>query len=217
MPAPFDLLPLFGKGILVTLQLAAASAALAFAISFLAGLGRLSKFRALRAATATYVEAFRGSSLLVQMFWFMYAFSILLEVRSMPPFLAGTLAIGLNYGAYGSEIVRSALKAVPRGQTEAGIALNFTPVQRMRLILLPQAFRIMLPSFGNLLIELLKATSLASLITIGDMMYRANVINNTLYRTAEIYVVLLLLYFAIAYPLLLLTRRYERKTTAGRT
>ncbi|WP_309118418.1 ectoine/hydroxyectoine ABC transporter permease subunit EhuC [Paenibacillus sp.] len=217
MPAPFDLLPLFGKGILVTLQLAAASAALAFVVSFVAGLSRLSKLRVLRWVTAGYVETFRGSSLLVQMFWFMYAFSILTEMRSMPPFLAGALAIGLNYGAYGSEIVRSAVKAVPTGQTEASVALNFTAFQRMRLVILPQAFRMMLPSFGNLLIELLKATSLASLITIGDMTYRANVINNTLYRTDEIYLILLLLYFVIAYPLLRLTRWYERNASAGRS
>src|SRR5690606_39257833 len=99
MSAYFDLLPLFGKGIAVTLQLTAASAALALLISFLAGLSRLSKYRWLRAITAVYVEIFRGSSLLVQMFWFMYAFSILFEVRSLPPFLVGVIAIGLNYGA----------------------------------------------------------------------------------------------------------------------
>lgn len=217
MPAPFDLLPLFGNGIAITLQLLLASALLAFLVSFVAGLCRLSKWRPVRWITATYVEWFRGSSLLVQMFWLLYAFSILFDVRGMPPFLAGVLAIGLNYGAYGSEIVRSSIQAVPQGQTEASIALNFTPARRMRLIILPQAFKMMLPSFGNLLIELTKATSLASLITIGDMMYRANVINNTLYRTIEIYIVLLLLYFVISYPLLQLTRWYERKTSAGRT
>ncbi|HZG87610.1 ectoine/hydroxyectoine ABC transporter permease subunit EhuC [Paenibacillus sp.] len=216
LPAPFDLLPLFASGAIVTIQILVSSAVVAFVVSFLAGLSRLSKNRALRWFTTAYVETFRGSSLLVQMFWFFYAFPILFDVRSMPPFLAGMLAIGLNYGAYGSEVVRSAVQAVPKGQTEASIALNFTPLQRLRFIVLPQAFPMMLPSFGNLLIELLKSTSLVSLITIADMTFRANVLNNTLYRTEEIYIVLLLLYFAIAYPLLRFVRWYERRATAGR-
>ncbi|MCI3922376.1 ectoine/hydroxyectoine ABC transporter permease subunit EhuC [Paenibacillus sp. TRM 82003] len=217
MPAPFDLLPLFWKGILVTVQVLVASAALAFIVSFVAGLSRLSKYKWVRWLTTSYVELFRGTSLLVQLFWFFYAFPILFNVPSMPSFIAGMMALGLNYGAYGSEIVRSSILAVPKGQTEASIALNYTPFQRMRLVIIPQAFMMMLPSFGNLLIELTKATSLVSIITIADMTFRANVMSNTLIgRGPEIYFVLLLLYFAISYPLLLFVRWYERRATLGR-
>lgn len=218
LPPPFDLLPLFWNGIVVTLQILAASAVLAFIVSFAAGLSRLSKYKWVRWLTTSYVELFRGTSLLVQLFWIFFALPILFEVRSMPAVLAGVIALGLNYGAYGSEIVRSSILAVPKGQTEASIALNLTPFQRMRLVILPQAFMMMLPSFGNLLIELTKATSLVSLITIADMTFRANVMSNTLIgRGPEIYLVLLLLYFAISYPLLLLVRWYERKATLGRS
>jgi polar amino acid transport system permease protein len=217
LPAPFDLLPYFWKGVIVTLQILFSSAVLAFLVSFFAGLSRLSKYRWLRWLTTSYIEVFRGTSLLVQMFWFLYAFPILFEVRGMPPFVAGMLAIGLNYGAYGSEIVRSSINSVAKGQTEASIALNFTPLQRMRLVIIPQAFMMMLPSFGNLLIELVKSTSLVSLITIADLTFRANVINNTLYRPVEIFMMLLLLYFVIAYPLLRLVRWYERRATVGRS
>jgi polar amino acid transport system permease protein len=216
LPAPLDLLPLFWDGMVVTLQILFSSAALAFIIAMTAGLSRLSRYKMVRWATSMYVELFRGTSLLVQMFWIFFAFPILFDMRSIPPFLAGMMAIGLNYGAYGSEIVRSSILAVDQGQREASIALNFTPYQRMRLIILPQAFRMMLPSFGNQLIELTKATSLVSLITIADLTFRANVMNNTLHRTEEIYLMLLLLYFVIAYPLLRFVRMYERKTTAGR-
>ncbi|MDW2799912.1 ABC transporter permease subunit, partial [Clostridium boliviensis] len=88
---------------------------------------------------------------------------------NLPSGIVGILAFTLNYGSYGSEVVRSAILAIPRGQHEAGIALNMTPAQRMRSIILPQAFRIMLPSFGNLLIEMLKGTALLSLIFIPEM------------------------------------------------
>jgi polar amino acid transport system permease protein len=217
LPAPLDLLPLFWKGFVVTIQILCASAVLAFIVSFVAGLSRLSRYRTVRWVTTSYVELFRGTSLLVQMFWFIYAFPILFEVKGMPPFLAGTLAIGLNYGAYGSEIVRSSVNSVAKGQTEASIALNFTPFQRMRLVVIPQAFMMMLPSFGNLLIELIKSTSLVSLVTIADLTFRANVMNNTLYRPVEIFIILLLLYFVISYPLLRLVRWYEQRATVGRS
>ncbi|WP_199614506.1 ectoine/hydroxyectoine ABC transporter permease subunit EhuC [Paenibacillus alkalitolerans] len=216
MPAPLDLVPLLLEGAVITIEVMAASAALALIISFIAGLSRLSKWAWVRWATNVYVEVFRGSSLLVQMFWFFYVPPILFEVNSMPPFLAALLAIGLNYGAYGSEIVRSSILSVPKGQTEASVALNFTPFQRLRLVILPQAFMMMLPSFGNLLIELLKSTSLVSLITLADLTFQANVLNNTTWRTAEIFTLLLVMYFAIAYPMLLLVRWYERRATAGR-
>jgi polar amino acid transport system permease protein len=130
----------------------------------------------------------------------------------LEPLLAGTLALGLNYGAYGSEIVRSSILSVPNGQTEAGIALNMTPIQRMRFIILPQAFRIMLPNFGNQLIELLKGTSLVSLITIPDLMFEANAMRtNIAAYTPQIFMAVLFIYFIIGYPLTLGIRWMERR------
>ena len=134
----------------------------------------------------------------------------------MSALTAAVLAIGLNYGAYTSEVVRSGIQSVDKGQTEASIALNFTPAQRMRRIVIPQAFIIMLPNLGNQLIELFKSTSLVALITLTDLTYQANVLNASTLQITEIYTALLVLYFLIAWPLTKGIQILERKLTEGR-
>jgi polar amino acid transport system permease protein len=211
----FDLFPSLAKGAALTVEVTVLSALVAFAASFLAGFGRLSRRKSVRALTAVYVEVFRGTSLLVQLFWLYYALPLL--GVELPPLAAGVIALGLNHGAYGSEVVRSAVLAVPRGQTEAAIALNMTPWQRMRRVILPQAFVMMIPSFGNLLIELLKGTSLISLITLADLTFQGMVLRTfDASRTFEIFALVLVVYFALAYPLTLGMRGLERRLTAGR-
>lgn len=211
----FDLFPSLAKGAALTVEVTVLSALVAFAASFLAGFGRLSRRKGVRALTAVYVEVFRGTSLLVQLFWLYYALPLL--GVELPPLAAGVIALGLNHGAYGSEVVRSAVLAVPRGQTEAAIALNMTPWQRMRRVILPQAFVMMIPSFGNLLIELLKGTSLISLITLADLTFQGMVLRTfDASRTFEIFALVLVFYFALAYPLTLGMRGLERRLTAGR-
>jgi polar amino acid transport system permease protein len=211
----FDLLPSLAKGAATTVEVAVLSALVAFAASFLAGFGRLSRRKSVRALAAVYVELFRGTSLLVQLFWLYYALPLL--GVELPPLAAGVIALGLNHGAYGSEVVRSAVLAVPKGQTEAAIALNMTPRQRMRRVILPQAFVMMIPSFGNLLIELLKGTSLISLITLADLTFQGMVLRTfDASRTFEIFALVLLIYFVLAYPLTLGMRGLERRLTAGR-
>ncbi len=198
----------------MTVKVLLLSAVLAFCIAFVAGFGRLSRFAVVRFITAVFVELFRGTSLLVQMFFFFFAlpaFGI-----ELSPFTAGVIALGLNYGAYASEIVRGAILAIPHGQTEAGIALNMTRWQRMRLVILPQAIRIMLPGFGNNLIELLKGTSLVSLITLADLTFQARVLkDNYVGNQVEIFTLLLLMYFVIALPLIFLSRWLEKKASKG--
>ncbi|MGQ7279089.1 ectoine/hydroxyectoine ABC transporter permease subunit EhuC [Brevibacillus thermoruber] len=211
----FDLFPSLAKGAALTVEVTVLSALVAFAASFLAGFGRLSRRKSVRALAAVYVEVFRGTSLLVQLFWLYYALPLL--GVELPPLAAGVIALGLNHGAYGSEVVRSAVLAVPRGQTEAAIALNMTPWQRMRRVILPQAFVMMIPSFGNLLIELLKGTSLISLITLADLTFQGMVLRTfDASRTFEIFALVLVVYFALAYPLTLGMRGLERRLTAGR-
>jgi polar amino acid transport system permease protein len=135
---------------------------------------------------------------------------------SLNPLIAGIMAIGLNYGAYGAEVVRSSILAIPKEQTEATIALNMTWFQRTRLVILPQAFSIMLPTFGNLLIELLKGTSLVSLVTITDLTYQGVLLNTTTLKTTEIFSLLLVMYFVIAMPLTMGVRWLERRASIGR-
>ncbi|MFC4768902.1 ectoine/hydroxyectoine ABC transporter permease subunit EhuC [Effusibacillus consociatus] len=210
-----DLLPPLLEGAAVTIQITGLSAGVALVLAFVAGFGRLSKYSPVRIITAFYVEVFRGTSLLVQLFWLFFALPML--GIELSPMAAGVVALALNYGAYGSEVVRSSILAVPKGQTEGAIALNMTPVQRMRRIILPQAFMIMLPAFGNLLIELLKGTSLVSLITLTDLTFKGMMLRTfDISRTPEIFACMLGIYFVLAYSLTLAVRWIERKVTAGR-
>lgn len=212
-----ELLPALWAGTVVTLKVTAMAAIAALLLSVAAGLARQFGPPAVRLATAVYVEVFRGTSLLVQLFWLYFAFPLLLDIR-LPAMAAAVLALGLNYGAYGSEIVRSAIEAVSKGQTEAAIALNMSPVQRLRRIIGPQALAIALPTFGNLQIELLKGTSLVSLITLGELTYQGMLLRSyDMSRTPLIFGLILLVYFAIAQLLALAVRLLERRFAAGRS
>lgn len=210
-----DLLPLLYQGAVTTLKVTVLSMGVAFLLSFLAGFARLSRRKSIRLVSSVYVEVFRGTSLIVQLFWLFYALPLLgIELTALA---AGVAALGLNYGAYGSEVVRSAILAVPKGQTEASIALNMSPMLRMRRVILPQAMVIMLPAFSNLAIELLKGTSLVSLITMADLTYQGMILRTfDASRTFEIFGLILLMYFVMAYPLTLMMRWLERRFSAGR-
>jgi len=129
--------------------------AVAVAVAVLFGLMRLSRNPAVRGAATVYVEIFRGTSLLIQLFWIFFVLPIF--GLNLDKFVAGFLAVGLNMGAYGAELVRGAILAVPTGQWEAAVALNMTSRKRMWRVILPQAFVIMLPPWGNLVIEISRA------------------------------------------------------------
>jgi polar amino acid transport system permease protein len=204
------------QGAKITIELTVLSACAAFVLSLFVGIARFSKIRVVRFMMALYVEIFRGTSLLVQLFWLYFALPMLFDIR-MSAFTAAVIALGLNYGAYGSEVVRGAILAVPKGQTEAGIALNMTPTQRLRRIILPQAFVMMLPSFGNLQIELLKGTSLVYLITLSDLTNQGMILRSyDISKTTFIFFMLLLIYFILAQAMTLGIRFLERKTSKGR-
>ena len=209
-----DLLPVLLTGLVLTLQLTAGAAALAVPAALLAGLGRLSRLAPLRWACATYCEVFRGTSALVQLFWVYFALPLL--GVELPALASGILVLGLNAGAYGSEVVRGAIQAVPRGQVEAATALGFSPRQALRRIVLPQALLAMIPPAGNLLVELLKNTALASLITLHELTFKAQLLRGASLRTAEIFGLVLLIYFLVAQALLFGVRRLERRLARGR-
>ncbi|MED0701676.1 MULTISPECIES: ectoine/hydroxyectoine ABC transporter permease subunit EhuC [Aeribacillus] len=209
-----EIIPKIAPGLIVTIEILLAASFLALIVAFIAGLGRISKFTIIRKLIAIYVELFRGTSLLVQLFWIFFALPAF--GLQLSPFFAGVVALGLNYGAYASEVVRSTILAIPHGQTEAAIALNMTRWQRMRLVILPQALRMMLPGFGNISIELLKGTSLVSLITLTDLTYKGLMIQNTnISYTFPVFIVLLILYFIIALPLIIAVRKLEKYASKG--
>lgn len=198
----------FLPGIWITIQVTLYSAALAGAVALLVGVLRTSQYWIVRFLAGTYFEIFRGTSALVLMFWMFFALPLF--GWQLVPMWAGVSALGLTYGAYGSEVVRGALAAVTPAQREAGIALSFTRMQRLRRIELPQAWPEMIPPFNNLLIELLKGTALVSTITVADMLFAGNLVRLGSNESAPIYTLLLVLYFAMAFTLTRGMRALER-------
>ncbi|GAB4071884.1 ectoine/hydroxyectoine ABC transporter permease subunit EhuC [Ancylobacter sonchi] len=209
------LVPRLLDGAVTTVAITLLTAPVAALLALIAGLARLSHVKAVAAAAVVYVELFRGTSLLVQLFFMFYVLPLI--GIELSPWTTGVATLALNFGSYGSEIVRGALLAVPRGQIEAALVLHMPPSQVLRRVLLPQALPAMLPPFGNQLVELVKATSLLSLITISDLAFVGNALAQTTGRVTMVYVLLLLIYFAIAYTLTLAVRALERRYGTGAT
>jgi polar amino acid transport system permease protein len=204
-------LPEIARALPLTVCVTVAAALLAAGIALTAGALRLSPVLPLRLLSGAYIEFFRGTSLLVQIFWFFFV----LPLFGLPlsPLQAGVAALALNLGAYGAEVVRGSLLAVPRSQVEAGIALNLTAWQRFRVILVPQALPLMLPQAGNLTISLLKATSLLSLVTISEITARAQAIRERTGDEQGVYLALLLCYFTLSLGIAAVVRGAERLAT----
>ncbi len=203
-----ELVPPLLTGLGVTLQLTLGGAVLGVVAALVAGLSRISLIAPVRWLAATYIEVFRGTSALVQLFWFYFVlplFGVSLDAKTV-----GILVLGLNAGAYGAEVVRGAILAVPKGQWEAAHSLNLSRHNTVRRVIFPQALPAMLPPAGNLLIELLKNTALVSLITITDLTFSAQILRAETLKTTEIFSLVLLMYFAAAMVIALLMRLLER-------
>lgn len=203
-----QLLPPLLKGTVVTVELALASTLLGGILSFAAGIGKLSSNWPVRAVSVAYIEVFRGTSLLVQMFWLFFALP-LLGVR-LEPFAAGVLALSLNIGAYGAEVVRGAIQAVPVGQSEAATAVNFSRRYSLWHVILPQALVEMMPPFGNLVVQNLKDTALVSLITLTDLTFAAQTVRNLTNESIPALAATLVIYFLLALVLSRVMRLLER-------
>ncbi|MDX8496080.1 ectoine/hydroxyectoine ABC transporter permease subunit EhuC [Mesorhizobium sp. VK22B] len=206
-------LPGLLQGALLTIEIAILGSLLAIVMGVLAALARMYGAAPLRWLATVYVEIFRGTSALVQLFWLFFVlpqFGVTLNA-----FLVAVLALGLNVGAYGSEVVRGAIQSVARGQWEAGTALNMSRSQMLRRIILPQAFIAMIPPWGNLFIELLKATALVSLITLTDLAFKAQQMNQTTFKTIPIFTLVLLMYLAMSLVVSIGMRLLERRASLG--
>jgi polar amino acid transport system permease protein len=208
-----EFLPGLLDGAWVTVEITLCACLVAVICAFIAATLKLYAPWPLRSMATIYTEVFRGASLLVQLFWLFYVlphFGLTID-----PITVAILALGLNVGAYGAEVVRGALLAVPRGQWEATIALNMGRMQALRRVILPQAIILMIPPWGNLFIELLKGTAIASLITISDLAFRAQEMNATTYRTLEIFSIVLVFYFAMAALITIAMQALERLLAKG--
>lgn len=209
--------PLWGlllKGLWITIQLTVYSGALAAFVSFAVGIARTHRLWIVRFLAGFYTEVFRGTSALVFMFWIFFVLPLMLGWQLVPMW-AAVVSLGLTYGAYGSEVVRGALQSVNPAQLEAGIALSFTSGQRMRKVLIPQAWPEMIPPFNNLAIELLKGTALVSIMGVGDTAFSAQMIRLALQESTEVYTLSLVLYFIVAFVITRGMRGLERQAKAG--
>jgi His/Glu/Gln/Arg/opine family amino acid ABC transporter permease subunit len=195
---------LLAHGLAVTVMLSAM--ALAGAICIGVGIGTLAtaRRRAARLAAVCYVEGTRNIPLLIHMYFWYVALAFL----RLPPFLCAVFGLAIYAAAYVAEIVRAGIGAVPAGQTEAANASGLRPLQVLRFVVYPQAIRIVAPSLANLFSQLVKDSSLASVIAVGELTYEAGAIDGETFRTFEVYITIALLYLAIVTAITLSIRLF---------
>jgi polar amino acid transport system permease protein len=206
-------LPMILQGAGVTMTITLASIVVGALLAFAFGILRVEGGPVLSTIALCYTEVFRGTSLLVQLFWFYYALPLV--GLSFEPVTTGILVLAAHVGGYGAEIVRGALSSVATQQLEAARALNFDRFQTLFRVSLPQAVVEMMPAFGNLAIETLKLSSLVSLISIADLTFTAQSIRNLTLDSASIYSITLLCYFAMSLVLMIAIRIIEHFVRRG--
>lgn len=202
--------PLLLAGLINTAKLWAVALAFGLAIGLVMGIFRSTPSAILRGIGTVYVEAIRNTPGLVQLIWFFYAIPILTGLQSSA-WLASAVSLSLYTGAYTAEIYRAGIASVEAGQWEAARALGFGYRDQMRYVVLPQALMRMIPAFGNRAIELAKATTLASTIAFGELLYTAKTIAEDQLRPLETYTAITLIFTAVLLPVSYLCVRLERR------
>jgi len=197
-----------------TLLLTAYAFGIAIVFGLCLALAKLSRQVILRRAAGFYVEVMRGIPTLVVLF--IIYFGIVPLGITLSALVAGAVGLGLHAAAYVAEIFRSGIEAIHRGQREAALAVGMTPRQILRYIILPQATAIMLPPLINTLVIVLKDTSICSLISAPEIMLRGKDLASTYFRPMHLYVLAGAMYFAMAWPLSLLGRRWAQRLGRGR-
>lgn len=197
-------------GLEITVAYTIGSIAIGMAIGLVTGLLRLSRNKFLTLPLVAYVEIFRCTPLLVQIIWFYYALPVVLGI-DIPATVAATMVLSLYTGAFYAEIVRGGVQSMERGQWDAARAIGLRQLQALRLVILPQAFRRMIPPFMNQSIIQLKNTSLVSTIAVADLLYQGQMITAATYRPLEVYTMVAALYFAVLFPLTLAAQYVERR------
>ncbi len=203
-------IPLLWWGTLVTLAFTAGTILLGLLLGLLVGLGRLSRSKLVNAPLIALTEAFRCTPLLVQIVWFYYALPVLLHIQ-IPAIAAAVAVLSLYTGVFYAEIFRGGIVSIEQGQWDAARALGLHGWKLMRLVILPQAVRRMVPPFVNQSITQLKNTSLVSTIAVPDLLYQGTIITETTYQPLEVYTVVALIYFALLFPSTMLAQWYERR------
>lgn len=204
--------PFFLEGLQVTLYIFIIAVIAGFIIGLIVALMRLSPLKILNAIAIVYIDVIRGTPFIVQLFFIYFGLNSL-EWLSMDRMYAGILTVAINAGAYFAEIIRAGIQSIDKGQTEAARSLGMTGRQTMTQIILPQAFRRMLPTITNQSIISLKDTSLLSIIGIADLTQQGQVQQATTFEPFIVWTVVGLMYFVVIYLLSLLAKFLERRFT----
>ena len=202
--------PLLLIGAGVTIQITVLSTAIGFVIGLIVGVARISNLRLLRMLAEVYVEFFRGTPLLVQIFLFYFALPVITGQR-IDPFIAAISACGINSGAYVAEIFRAGIQSIDEGQMEAGRSLGMTWLQTMRYIIVPQAFKRVIPPLGNEFIAMLKDSSLVSVIGFEELTRRGQLIIAKTYGSFEIWMSVAVIYLVMTLTISRFVAYLERR------
>lgn len=215
-----SLLPQLGGAFGTVIAVALLSFGLAMVLGLLIALGRLSRFKVLRGLMSFLIEIIRGTPLLVQLVYFYYVVPLLVDVLfsllgidaslDLSAFSAGVFGLGLNYGVLLSEVIRSAIVSIDKGQQEAALALGFGKTESLFRIILPQAFRNSVPVFGNYLATIVKDTSLLAYISLPELLLETKAFASQTFLTIESYTILACIYLVITFPLSRLVSMLER-------
>jgi len=203
-------LPILIKGLQVTLYIFVIAIILGFLIGLVVALFKLAPIKLLNWIAKVYVDAIRGTPFIVQLFFIYFGVNSL-HLVSLNNTTAGIITVAINAGAYFAEIIRAGIQSIDKGQTEAARSIGFTEAQTMRYVVLPQAFRRMLPTITNQSIISLKDTSLLSVIGIADLTQQGQIQASATFEAFKIWLAVGIIYFIIIYLLTLLANFVERR------
>ncbi|MBR8123086.1 amino acid ABC transporter permease [Burkholderia multivorans] len=209
-----DFLPILLKGALVTIEITACAFVLSSVLGLVLALLKVSRHRAVSAAGSTIINVIRGLPIIVQLF---YMYFVLPDLGvQLSAFQAGVLGLGIAYSAYQAENFRAGIEAIDRGQIEAAHAIGMRGSMIMRRVVLPQAFRIALPPYGNTLVMLLKDSSVASTITVAEITRAGQLIASSTFQNMSVYTLVALLYLALGLPLMFGVNRLGKRLALRR-
>lgn len=203
----------FLRGLAITTMLTLVVIVLSSLLAIPIALARLSPSRRVRWPADFFVEFIRSTPLILQLIYLYYVLPS--AGLRLEPIAAAIMGLTLNYSAYMSEVYRSGIQAIPKGQWEAAASVGLRPWLTLRKVILPQAFRVVLPALGNYLIALFKDTALASVVTVQELMFSGQIIAARNYQYFTVYTITAVLYFAVGYPSALLVRRIEAWSRRG--
>lgn len=199
------------EGLKNTLILTCISVSLGTVLGALVAFCKMSRFKIVRFLISIYIEVIRGTPILLQLYVFYFVLPNVFTFLKLSQFMWVSIALCINSSAYVSEVIRSGIQAVDKGQTEAARSLGLSGSQTMRKVVLPQAVRNILPALGNEFIMMLKETSLASTFFLGDLMTSYQIVKGASYLTLEPMTIIAIIYLCITFPLSKVVARFEKK------